>query len=278
MSAHRPSLFLSGAAHALVYSAAATMLLPFVWTLLTALKSDQEATGGAFRLFPAVWRFDNFSQAVRSAHLDRFYANSILVAASTTALAVTYNALAGFAFAKLRFRGQRVLLRLTLATMMLPTTVFFLFAYLISATLGLIDNLPSLVVPFLASGFGIYYMKQAIEGVPDSLLEAGRIDGMTDLDLFWILVRPTAWPAIAALGIVTFINSWNSFFWPLVVVDSDRMKTLPLAVAELAAGQYVQSWPVRMAAAVLLTLPTIVVFVIFQRAFVRGTSLSGVKE
>ncbi len=278
MSARRPPLALAAAAHVLVYATAATMLMPFVWMLSTALKSEQEAMNGVLRLFPIVWRFDNFSQAARAAHLDRFYLNSALTATLTTVLAGAYNTLAGFAFAKMRFRGQQLLLRAVVATMMLPTTVYFLFSYLLCARLGMIDNIQSLVIPFLASGFGIVYMKQAIESVPESLLEAGRLDGMNDLDLCWTLVRPTVWPSIAALAIITFINSWNSFFWPLVAVDSDRMKTLPLAVAELAAGQYVQSWPVRMAAAVLLTVPMIVVFVCFQRAFVRGMSFSGVNE
>jgi multiple sugar transport system permease protein len=215
---------------------------------------------------------------MRSARLGEFYWNSLAVAGLTTVLGVAHNSLAGFAFAKLRFAGKRVLFGLTLATMMLPVQVCFIFAYIIAGRLGMVDNVRALVVPFLASGFGIYYMRQAIAGVPDSLLEAGRMDGMSDLETFWHLVRPTVWPAVAALAIFTFVASWNSFFWPLIVVDSDRAKTLPLAVAELASGRYVQSWPVRMATATIITGPLIVVFLIFQRAFVRGVALTGEKE
>jgi len=227
---------------------------------------------------PASWAWSNYPRAIESARLGQFYANSLVVAGLTTALGVAHNALAGFAFAKLRFPGRRLLFGLTLATMMLPIQVFFIFAYIIAARLGFVDNVQALVVPFLASGFGIFYMRQAVSTVPDALLEAGRMDGMSELEAFWHIVRPTIWPAIAALSIFTFIASWNSFFWPLIVVDSDRAKTLPLAIMELASGRYVQSWPVRMAAATIMTAPLIVVFLVFQRAFVRGVALTGVKE
>lgn len=269
-------------AHIVVYAVALTMVVPFLWMIITSLKTDQEALSPAVSLLPhgpiGQWQWSHYAEAVRSASLDRFYLNSVVVAVATTVLAVAHNALAGFAFSKLRFRGKRVLFGLTLATMMLPLQVFFIFAYIIAGRLGFIDNLQALIVPFMASGFGIFYMRQAIANVPDSLIEAGRIDGMSDMDLFWNLVRPTIWPAISALAIFSFINSWNSFFWPLIVADSVQTKTLPLAVAELASGRYVQSWPVRMAAGVILTLPLIVVFVVFQRAFVRGVTLTGLKE
>lgn len=274
----RPPLPVRLLVHAVVYAAALTMLLPFLWMLATSLKTDQEALAGAVSLWPSSWKFSNYLEAVRSANLDRYYVNSIVVAVVTTVLAGAYNALAGFAIAKLRFRGRTLSLWACLATMMLPVTVFFIFAYQLCAWLGFINNYQALVIPFLASGFGVFYMCQSIAAVPDSLLEAGRLDGMRDLDLFWHVVLPAAWPAVAALGIITFVNSWNSFFWPLIVVDSDRMKTLPLAIAELASGQYVQSWPVRMAAATILTAPLIVIFLLFQRAFVRGVTLTGLKE
>lgn len=278
----RPAWLVRIAVHAAVYLLALSMLLPFLWMVSTALKSEAEALSGRVTLIPDggvwTWRWSNFAEAVRAASLDRYYANSLVVATLTTVLGVLHNGLAGFAFAKLRFRGQRGLFVIALVTMMLPLQVCFIFMYLIAARLGYIDNMQALVVPFLASGFGIFYMRQACSAVPDSLLEAGRLDGMTDFELFWTIVRPAAWPGIAALAVVTFVNSWNAFFWPLVAVDSDRAKTLPLALADLAAGRYVQSWPVRMAAATILTAPLVVVFLVFQRAFVRGVTMSGVKE
>ncbi|QOJ01762.1 MAG: carbohydrate ABC transporter permease [Phycisphaeraceae bacterium] len=273
----RPPLPARAAAHAAVYAAALSMLLPFAWMVLTSLKGDSEALTSD-RFLPEVWRFDNYRRAVESAELGRFYSTTVVVAVLTTVLGVFYNALAGYAFAKLRFRGRGVAFGFTLATMMLPAQCFFVFAYLFASSLGFIDNLQALVVPFLASGFGIFYMRQAIAAVPDSLIEAGRMDGLGEFDIFWHVVRPAVWPAVAALAIFTFMNSWNSFFWPLIVVDSTGMKTLPLAVAELSSGQYVQSWPVRMAAATILTVPVVVVFAVFQRAFVHGLASTGLKE
>ncbi len=278
----RPPLAFRIVAHVVVYALALSMLLPFLWMVTTSLKTDQQALATDVTLLPpgmpVAWQWGNYAEAFRAARLDLFYVNSLIAAVVTTVLGVAHNALAGFAFAKMRFKGKGVLFAAALATMMLPMQVYFIFAYIVCDELGFVNNIQALVVPFLASGFGIFYMRQAISTVPDSLLEAGRMDGMSDFDLFWIIVRPTVWPAMAALGIFTFIFSWNNFFWPLIVVDSQDVKTLPLAIADLASGQYVQSWPVRMAAATILTVPLIVVFLVFQRAFVRGVALTGIKE
>ncbi|MBL9001775.1 MAG: carbohydrate ABC transporter permease [Phycisphaerae bacterium] len=259
-------------AHSAVFGTAFLMLVPFAWMALTSLKNDTEALSGS-GLLPADYRWENYSAAWTSAGLHRYYINSILVAVFTTLLGVSYNALAGYAFAKLRFRGRRVLLGTTLATMLMPPSVYFVLAYVLCARLGLVDNLPALIVPFIASGFGILYMRQAIRAVPDDAIEAGRLDGMNEADIFWHVVRPAIAPPLAALAVITFMNSWNSFFWPLVMIDRDRFRTLPLALADLASGQYVQSWPVRMAAAMILTVPPVVVFITFQRAFLRGFAL-----
>lgn len=281
MSAFRrtnlPPLPLRVLVHAGVYLLAFTMLFPFLWMVSTSLKTDKEAAE-SMALLPSSPQWGNYARAIRSARLDEFYLNSTLAAVVTMVLGVAHNALAGFAFAKMRFSGQRALFLLTLATMMLPIQVSFIFAYVIANSLGYVNNLQAIVVPFLASGFGIYFMRQAIASVPDSLLEAGRMDGMNDFDLFWDLVRPTVWPSISALAIFTFVASWNSFFWPLIVIDDLHRKTLPLAVADLAAGQYIQSWPERMAAATILVGPLILVFLLMQRAFVRGIALTGMKE
>ncbi len=278
----RPNLPARIAVHTAVYALAISMLAPFAWMILTSLKTDQETLGGGTRLLPAgwpwEWKWSNYGEALAGARLKDYYLNSLLAAGLTTLLAGTHNALAGFAFSKLTFRGKKLLFAATLATMMLPVQVSFIFAYLLAGRLGFIDNIQAIVVPFLASGFGIFYMRQSMAAVPDSLLEAGRLDGMTDFELFWLLVRPTIWPAISALAIFTFVGSWNAFFWPLIVIDSAQSKTLPLAINELASGRLVLSWPTRMAAATLITLPLIAVFVVFQRAFVRGVALTGVKE
>lgn len=276
----RPALIWRWLAHLVVYLVALIMLVPFAWMVLTSLKTQTEAAAAVSwsTLLPKAAQWSNYVDAVESAQLDRFYLNSFIAAASLTLLGVAHNALAGFAFAKMRFVGRTVLFWLALSTMMLPIQVFFIFAYVIVEKLGFVDSLRALIIPFIASGFGIYYMRQAIKGVPDSLIEAGRLDGMGDFELFWTVVRPSAWASMAALGIFTFMFSWNNFFWPLIAIDSVKHKTLPLAVADLSAGLYTHSWPVQMAAATIMTLPLIVVFLIAQRAFVRGITLTGIKE
>ncbi|MHC4991979.1 MAG: carbohydrate ABC transporter permease [Planctomycetota bacterium] len=277
----RPPLAMRLAAHGLVWATAATMLLPLAWMMSTSLKSDREATAPEPTLLPAgppaQWQWSNYLEAWSQTGLGRFYANSLFVALAVTVLSVAHNALAGFAFAKLRFAGRRVAFGLALGTMLLPMQVYFIFAYVICGWLGYLDSLQGLIVPFLASAFGIFYMRQAITSVPDSLLAAGRIDGMSDLELFLFVVAPVVRPALAALAVFTFMASWNNFFWPLIVIDSEAHVTLPLAVARLSAGYYVSSWPGQMAAATIITVPTILVFLLFQRSFTRGLALTGAK-
>lgn len=281
MSTHaRPSPGARAVAHGAVYLAALAIVLPFAWMVVTSLKTDAEALRPPAwgELLPAKPVWENYAAAVESARLGSFYVNSTAVAVLTTVLGVFHNATAGYAFARMRFRGKRALYALVLATMMLPVQCFVIFAYIIAGRLGLTDSLPALIVPFLASGFGIYFMRQSIAAVPDSLMEAGRIDGMSDFELFWTVVRPAAWPAISALAVLSFVNSWNAYFWPLIAIDSLGKKTLPLAIADLSAGIYVQSWPVQMAAATILTLPLMAVFLVAQRAFEKGLTLGAVKE
>ena len=266
--------------HVVAFGVAATMAVPFLWMIATSLKTRSEAnqppTLGT--LLPADPQWSNYAEAVRAASLGDFYWMSTTVALVTTVLAVLHNALAGYAFAKLRFAGKRILFGVTLLTMMLPVQVFFVFMYVLCDWLHYVDNFEGLVVPFLVSGFGVFYMRQVMMAVPDALIEASRIDGLGEFSIFWVIVRPIAWPAFSALAIFTFMNSWNSFFWPLVIVDSRENKTLPLAIADLAAGDYVQSWPVIMAAGTILVVPIILVFFLLQRAFIEGMAMTGSKE
>ena len=278
----KPAWPIRAAVHAFVYILAATMLVPFAWMCSTSLKTDAEAIDvQQVALLPAGsvsdWKWGNYLEAWRLAELGDVYLNSLIVAVVVTVLSVLHNALAGFAFAKLRMTAKRSVFIAMLLTMMLPYQVYFLFAYILCGWLGYVDHLHALIVPFLASAFGIFYMRQSIITVSNGLLDAGRVDGLTNFELFWHVVLPSIKPAVGALAIFTFMASWNNFFWPLIVIDSQENFTLPLSVAALSSGLYVQSWPVQMAAATLITLPTIVVFIIFQRIFVQGLALTGMK-
>ncbi|MBL1215902.1 MAG: carbohydrate ABC transporter permease [Planctomycetes bacterium] len=267
--------------HGLIYLTGLTMLLPFAWMVSTALKTHDQAISLEPTLlptgWPTAWHWENFARAWQTADLGAFYVNSTIVAVVVTVLSTVHNALAGFAFAKLRFAGRRTLFVALLATMMLPYQVYFIFAYVLCGWLGYVDNYQALIVPFLASAFGIFYMRQAVSSIPDDLLDAGRIDGFSDFELFLHIVVPAVRPAVAALAIFTFMASWNNFFWPLIVIDSNDLYTLPLGVAALSSKYYDAPWPVQMAAATIITLPMLVVFLVFQRAFVQGITLTGVK-
>ena len=277
----RPPAVARRVVHAVVLAGALSMLVPVLWMVSSSLKDPAQALSAAPTLLPdgppARWAWSNYAEAWRIAEFGRFYVNSMLVAGAVTLLSVVYNALAGFAFAKLRFRGRRVIFALIMATMLLPFQVYFIFAYVLCGWLGYVDRLQALIVPFLASAFGIFYMRQSIAGVPDSLLEAARLDGMGELEAFRHVVVPYVRPALAALAIFTFMATWNSFFWPLVVIDSADRFTLPLAVNRLTTDYFTPSPPIRMAAATILILPTVVVYLVFERAFVRGMTLTGVK-
>lgn len=274
----RPSTLARWATYVAMWLLACLIALPFAWMLSTALKTRSEALELGLSLVPKSWVWGNFAEAWRSAELDRYYANSALVATVTTVLATVHNALAGYAFAKLRFRFSKLLFALVLLTMMLPFQVYFIFTYWICGQIGYIDNAQALIVPFLASGFGIYHMRETIACVPHELIEAGRIDGLSEFEVFIHLVVPVIRPAMAALAVFTFMASWNAFFWPLIVIDSMQKQTLPLAVKALASNYYTESWPIQMAAATLITLPAILVYMLFQRAFLRGLTLGAVKE
>lgn len=278
----KPALPWRMISHVVIYILVLTMLVPFAWMVVTSLKTDTEAIDvQQMALLPSGpitdWQWHNYIQAWEDAQLGQVYLNSVIVAVVVTILSVLHNALAGFAFAKLRMKAKNATFICMLMTMMLPYQVYFIFAYILCGWLGYVDHLHALIVPFLASAFGIFYMKQSILTVSDGLLEAGKLDGMTNFELFWHVVLPTIKPAVGALAIFTFMASWNNFFWPLIVIDSQEQFTLPLSVAGLSSGLYVQSWPVQMAAATIITIPTVGIFLIFQRTFMQGLALTGVK-
>jgi multiple sugar transport system permease protein len=254
------------------------MLLPFLWMVSASLKRNEEVFQWPPSLIPQMFVWSNYEEAWRVAEIGRYFKNSVAVALLVTVLSVFFNACAGFSFAKLRFPGRDRLFLLILATMMLPGQVTLIFSYLIISWMGYVDSYQALVVPGLAGAFGIFYMRQTMVGVPNELIDASRIDGLTEFEILVHIVAPLLKPALSALAIFTFMGSWNAFFWPLIVIDDRAMQTLPLAVATLATGQVVQSWPILMAAATMIIAPTILVFLLFQRQFVRGVAMTGMKD
>jgi multiple sugar transport system permease protein len=183
----------------------------------------------------------------------------------------------GWALAKLEFRGKRFLLLLVLATLMLPASATLIPLYVLMSTLNLVNTYPGLILPFLAGPLGVFLTRQLFLGLPDELLEAARIDGAGEFGIFWRIGMPLAAPVLATLGILTFLGSWNSFIYPLVMTQEPSMYTLPVALATFATGQYQADHGMLMAGSVVLVIPVLIVFVLMQRWITEGVATTGLK-
>jgi multiple sugar transport system permease protein len=203
--------------------------------------------------------------------------NSAFIAAAVTAIALLFNSMAGYAFAKLRFRGRDPLFRFLSAALVIPAQVSMLPLFLLVKELGLVNTYAGVIIPGMASVFGIFLIRQYALSIPDSLLDAARVDGAGELRIYWSLVLPLCKPILVTLGIFTFLGTWNDFLWPLVVLSDADMHTLPVALANLL-GEHVQDVELMMAGAALTVLPPLLILLLLQRYYVAGIMAGGVKE
>ena len=260
--------------HAILIAGSALMLLPIFWMLSTSLKTPR-----AIFTFPPTWiprpvAWENYTAAVSAMPFGRFYLNSGIVAVSVTFLQIMTSSLAAFAFARLRFRGRQPLFLLYLATLMIPFQVTMIPNFIIVRYLGWYDTYQALILPPAFSAFAVFLLRQYFLGIPKELDEAARMDGASSFRIWWQVILPLSGPAIAALAIFTFLNSWNDFLWPLVITTSLEMRTLPVGLSAFQ-GQYNVQWHLLMAGAVIALLPVLLVYVLAQRWFVQGITLSG---
>lgn len=250
------------------------MVLPFVWMLLTSLKPFPELF--ELRLFPREPTLDNYRQVLQQTGFPRWFLNSLLVASVTTASVLFFDSLAGYALARLRFFGKNLVFVLILSTLMVPTEMLVIPWYVMSAERGWTDTYWGLLFPGLMSAFGVFLLRQFFGTLPQDLFDAARMDGLSEFGVFFRVGLPLVRPALAALGIFTFLGNWNAFLWPLVVAQSPEMRTLPVGVA-LFSGEAGTAWNLIMAASSLVVLPVLLVFLFFQRQIVEGAVLTGVK-
>jgi multiple sugar transport system permease protein len=260
-----------------VSAGALTMVLPFLWMVSTSLKSESEAFAWPPQLFPHTVHWHNYAEAWRMAPFARFFFNSSVVSLTVTGASLLLSTLAGYAFAKYRFRGRDALFLAVLATMMVPFQVCMIPTFLILKHLHWLDTYWGLTVPGFASAFGIFFMRQFMLTIPDDFLDAARIDGCSELRIWARIMLPLCKPALATLAVFTFMGSWNDFIGPLIVVKSDEMRTLPLAISALSSGHYVMSWPLLMAGATFVILPVLIAFLLAQRYFTESIVMSGIK-
>ena len=265
------------ALHLLLIIGSMAMLIPFLWTISSSFKDVSDIFTFPPSLWPASPVLSNYTDLFSKAPFLRWYLNSIGVAVVGTALAVFFSALAGFGFAKYTFRGQALLFKILIGTLIVPGQLVLIPLFIMMSKIGWMDSYAALIVPGMAPAFGIFLMRQfMINSVPGEILDAGRIDGSSEFGLFFRLVLPLARPAIGALTIFTFLGSWNSFIWPLIILRSADKYTLPIGLQNLL-GLYSQEYGMIMAAAFLVALPIIVLFMLMQRQFIAGLTVGSVK-
>ena len=262
--------------YALLLGGAALTAFPLLWMLSASLMPTGEAGTFPPPLLPSAPTLEHYRALFARADMGRYLFNSALVATSVTAVSVFVNSLAGYAFAKLRFRGRERLFRALLAGLVVPAQVAMLPLFLQMRALGLVNSYAGVVVPAAASIFGVFLVRQFALSIPDSLLEAARIDGASEFGVYWRVALPLLRPVLVTLALFTFMGSWNDFMWPLIVLTDDDLYTLPVALATLTRER-VQDSEFMMAGAVVTTLPVLVVFLALQRQYVRGILLGGVK-
>ncbi len=252
------------------------MVFPFVWMTIASLM-----TAGEIQMRPPVWlpaspQFSNYSELARSIPIGRLYFNSLFTSGIIVLGVLLSSSLAGFAFAKYRFPGRELLFYLILATMMIPFFVTLIPVFFIVRQLGWIDTYQGLVVPGLTSAYGIFLMRQFMVTVPDELIDAARIDGASEPMIYWRIVIPLVKPALATLGTFTFIGAWNNFLWPLLVLNSRELFTLPLGINSLRS-LYADNTNLLMAGTAVAVVPMLLLFVFLQRYFIKGIALTGLK-
>jgi multiple sugar transport system permease protein len=261
---------------ALLLAGAAVMLFPFAWMISTSLKPDLAVFATPPQLIPKPFEPSNYSTVVHLFPVWRFLINSVVVAIVSTALQVGTSAMAAYAFARLRFRGSNALFLLYLTTLMVPFQVTIVPLFVEMKYLHLVNTYPALVAPSIASAYGTFLLRQAFLSLPRELEEAAFVDGAGHWTVFTRIVLPLVKPSLATFGILSFIASWNSFLWPLVILSSQKLMTLPVGLANLQ-GEHTTAWNLIMAGTTISVIPIVAVYLLAQKHIVRGFVLSGVK-
>lgn len=250
------------------------MLLPFGWMLATSLKAPPQIFTYPPTLIPNPVMWQNYLDTVQAMPFGRFYLNSLFVAVSVTTIQILTASLAAFAFARLRYWGREILFLVYLATLMIPFQVTMIPNFILVRYLRWYDTFYALIVPTAFSAFAVFLLRQYFLGIPVELDEAARMDGASSLRIWARIIMPLSGPVLAALTIFVFLGSWNDFLWPLVVTNSNDTRTIPVGLASFQ-GQFNTDWHLLMAGSVIALLPVLLVYVLAQKRFVEGITLSG---
>ncbi len=253
------------------------VMTPFLWMVLGSLKTQGELLQVPPTWLPENPTLDNFSRLFDRLDFGQYFQNSVIVAVVVTAANLLFCSMLGYALAHLSFPGKKIVFGAVVGTLMIPGLVTFIPQFVLIVNMGLANTIPALFLPFLAAPFGVFLMRQFFLGTPRDLLEAGRLDGASELGIFFRVFLPLATPAMATLGILTFLASWNNFLWPLVVSSSEETYTLPVALALISTGQNQTDYGLLLAGAAVVVLPIVLVFLFFQRYFIEGVASTGIK-
>ncbi|MCV9939327.1 carbohydrate ABC transporter permease [Boseaceae bacterium BT-24-1] len=260
----------------LLVAGAGIMFFPVYWMFATAVRPKDEVFSGAAGLIPSSFVWQNFADAIGRVPFLSWAANSLIITVVAVVITVTINLLCGYAFAKFRFAGRDILFLAVLSALMIPFQVIIVPLFLVVSELGLLSDYWGVILPRAAEAFGIFMVRQFMVSIPDELLEAARIDGASELKIFFKIVVPLSKPIIAVLVIFTFMWRWNDFALPLVIMMKQEMYTVQLGL-NLLRGQFNTEWTMIMAIALLSLVPMLIIFTFFQRYFVQGISGSGLK-
>jgi len=263
--------------HLIIYALAILVLSPFIWMILTSFKDMSEIYVYPPKWFPSKFKFENYANAFSAAPFARYYFNSIFVAFTVTLGQMITCSMAAFAFARLKFKGRDILFFVFLGTMMIPYNVTMIPSFMVLYWLGWIDSYYAMIVPGLASAFGTFLLRQFFMTIPRELEEAAYIDGATRFQVLMRIIVPLAKPALATLAIFTFMGTFNDFIWALIVINSEEMRTVQLGLA-IFRDRYLTQWDLLMAGSVTAVLPILIVFFFAQKYFIKGITLSGLKE
>ena len=271
--AFRPNVLRGVVLYATLTAIATCALFPILWAMSGSLKTAGEITMPT--LFPAHPQWSNYRDVFAVMPFWRMFFNSVLYAGCVSIGQVFFCSLAGYAFARLRFRGRDTLFVLYLGTLMVPLTVTVIPQFILMRVAGLTDTPWAMIVPGLfGSAFGTYLMRQFFRTLPDELEEAAILDGCSPWQIYWRILLPHAKPAVMVLAVLTWVNVWNDFLWPLLMIQRSSIATLTLGLVRMQ-GEYTARWPVLMAASILILLPLLLVYAVAQRAFIRGVAVTG---
>jgi alpha-1,4-digalacturonate transport system permease protein len=252
-------------------------LFPILWTVMSTFKSSEELYSSTLTFFPKVFTLENYKLAFSKGNFGLYFWNTTFVAIVGTILTVVINTMAGYALAKYKFKGSQVFLILFISTLMIPLEVIMNPIFTVITNFGLYNSLWGLIIPAAATPTGVFLMRQYLLTIPDDIIHSARIDGASELRIFLSIIVPIAKPAIAALAIFSFMWRWNDFLWPLIVTTDPKKYTVQLAISNFS-GEFTVDWNSLLSMSTIAMIPVIIIFIIFQKHFVKGLATSGMKD